>query len=174
MSQNIYFSKSISLSDVRKCHKLVISEQKRLYGNLDNATYLITHEDFPDEGAYIIFDEYKDDSKNAYYGKDCESCTFCEIENHFGPLYHILLILAGTFDLEYAYDIEAWSEGKFMEYSLNLKREDSDIPIPMYISENSNIITEEEEELTEQDELINQMCDLIDPEHKAKCEELFT
>ena len=121
MSENIYFSKSIKISDIKKkCKQLKIGKQEGLYGGIETPIYPITHKEFPGERVYIIFNEYEDKSLNAKYGENCEDKEFCEIERFYGDeYYHIMLVLSGTFDIEYTSDPRAWSKGEFHRYVLN-------------------------------------------------------
>ena len=93
MSEDIYFSKSIKLSDVKKkCKQLKVEKQERLYGSNDAPpTYPITHKDFPNEKVYVIFNEYVDESLNAKFGSNCNDKEFCEVQCFYGDEdYHIL------------------------------------------------------------------------------------
>ena len=120
MSENIYFSKSIKLSDIKKkCKQLKVGKQENLYGDSDIPTYSITHKEFPGEKVYVIFNRYEDKSLNAKLGEKCDDKEFCEVERFYeNGDYHILLILAGTFDIEYITEIDEWSEGNFDRFVL--------------------------------------------------------
>ena len=122
MGENIYFSKLIKISDIkRKCKQLKIGKQERLYGDNDAPpTYPITHKEFPNEMLYIVFNDYSDEGSVAKLGENCDKLEFCEVYRPYGyDDYHILLVLSGTFDIKYANDIRAWATENFSRYILH-------------------------------------------------------